>query len=446
MAGLMPPPGGMLRLLSPRTLMGRAIVIMFAPLVLTLAITTIFFYERHWDTVTRRLALGVAGDIGLLVDNLDELDRSGLLDHYLRSARDQLLIDFWLEDYAEKLPAPPRLVTNRILDMNLAKAISERVAYPAQIYTSLPGDWVEIRLLLPKGVGVARVHRDRLQSATTTYFVLAMVGASVILLAIALIFLRNQIRPIRSLAEVADAFGKGRDVTDFKGRGAVEVRQVAAAFNTMRQRIRRFIAQRTEMLAGVSHDLRTPLTRMRLQLAMLADSAATRNLKSDVDEMEAMVNGYLAFARNQDTEVAVVTDLPKLLDQVVQNARRQGARIELETYGELNVPLHPNAFLRCMTNLVDNARQYAQRVAITARRVGANIEITVDDDGPGIPPEKREIVFQPYRRLDETRPRSPGGLGLGLAIARDVVRSHGGEITLETAPMGGLRALLRLPV
>lgn len=445
MAGLTRTPSGILKRLSPRTLMGRAIVIMFAPLALTLAIATTFFYERHWDAVTRRLALGVAGDIGLIVENLEPLNRGGLLTSYLKSARDHLLIDFWVDDYGAWQTTPPRLVANRILDLNLAQAMAERVPYPAQIDTTLPGNWIEIRLQLPNGVGMARVHRDRLQSATTTYFILAMVGASVILLTIALLFLRNQIRPIRGLAEAADAFGKGRDVTDFKGSGAVEVRQAAAAFHTMRQRIRRFVAQRTEMLAGVSHDLRTPLTRMRLQLAMLPDSAETRNLKSDVDEMEAMVNGYLAFARNQDAEVAVVTDLPQLLNQVVANARRQGAHVDLDTAGDLTVPLHPNAFLRCMTNLVDNAHQYAHRVAITARRVGPMIEIIVDDDGPGIPPEKREIVFQPFRRLDETRPRSASGLGLGLAIARDVVRSHGGEISLDTAPMGGLRALLRLP-
>lgn len=448
MAGLThtPPPhfSGILKRLSPRTLMGRAIVIMFAPLALTLAIATTFFYERHWDAVTRRLALGVAGDIGLIVESLDMLTRGGLLANYLASAREHLLIDFWVEDYAP-LPPARRAVANRILDINLAQAMAERVPFPAQIDTTKQDNWIEIRLQLPAGVGVALVHRDRLQSATTTYFVLAMVGASVILLAIALLFLRNQIRPIRRLAEAADAFGKGRDVTDFKGWGAVEVRQAAAAFNTMRQRIRRFVAQRTEMLAGVSHDLRTPLTRMRLQLAMLPNSPATQNLKSDVDEMEAMVNGYLAFARNQDAEVAVVTDLPQLLNQVVVNARRQGARVELDTSGDLTVQLHPNAFLRCMTNLVDNAHQYAQRISISARRVGATIEITVDDDGPGIPVEKREIVFQPFRRLDESRPRSASGLGLGLAIARDVVRSHGGEISLDTAPMGGLRALLRLP-
>ncbi len=443
----MDPISGFLKQISPRTLMGRAIVIIVAPVALLLMIATTVFYERHWDAVTRRLALGVAGDVALIVDNFDGLTRSGMLTSYLQSVADQLLINFSVEDYATLPAAPARAVQNRILDQNLVQALTERLeGRPFQIATGIPGDYFEIRVQLDNGVGIARVHKDRLTSATTTWFILAIVAAGGILLAIALLFLRNQIRPIRRLAEAADSFGKGRDVTDFKAWGAVEVRQAAAAFNTMRQRLRRFVAQRTEMLAGVSHDLRTPLTRMRLQLAMLGDSPATANLKSDVDEMEAMVNGYLAFARNQDTETAVETDLPRLLNQVVFNARRQGAKVELATSGNLLVPLHPNAFLRCMTNLVENARQYASNIAITAARTGNTIEICVDDDGPGIPPEKREIVFEPFRRLDESRPRSASGLGLGLAIARDVVRSHGGEILLGTAPMGGLRAQLRLPV
>ncbi len=442
----MDPISAFLKQLSPRTLMGRAIVIIVAPMALLLVIATTVFYERHWDAVTRRLSLGVAGDVALIVDNLDNLTRAGLLTSYLQSAREQLLIAFTFEDYATLPATPARTVQNRILDVNLTQALIERLRRPFQIDTTIPGDYLEIRVQLDNGVASARVHKDRLTSATTTWFVLAMVGAGSILLAIAILFLRNQIRPIRRLADAADAFGKGRDVQDFKVWGAIEVRQAAAAFNTMRNRLRRFVAQRTEMLAGVSHDLRTPLTRMRLQLAMLGESAATANLKSDVDEMEAMVNGYLAFARNQDTETAVETDLPRLLQQVAVNARRQGANVALTTTGDLTVPLHPNAFLRCMTNLVDNARQYASNIAISAARVGNNIEILVDDDGPGIPPEKRELVFQPFRRLDDTRPRSASGLGLGLAIARDVVRSHGGEISLGSAPMGGLRAMLRLPV
>jgi two-component system osmolarity sensor histidine kinase EnvZ len=296
------------------------------------------------------------------------------------------------------------------------------------------------------GVLTVTTLRERVTSTTTSIFIMWMAVISLILLGVAILFLRNQIRPIRNLAQVADAFGKGRDAPDFKAWGATEVRQAAHAFQDMRQRIQRHMAQRTEMLAGVSHDLRTPLTRMRLQLEMLPKNKGIEDLLSDVMEMEAMVEGYLAFARNQDTEVAIETDLPKFLEQVVDNARRAGAHIELDAESGILVPLHPNAFLRCMTNLVDNAQRHATHVAISAKRVGPMIEITVDDDGPGIPPDKRNEVFRPFRRLEESRNPETGGSGLGLAIARDVIRSHGGEITLTDAPIGGLRALLRLPV
>lgn len=442
------PLGGILKRLSPRTLMGRAIVIMFAPLALTLAIATTFFYERHWDAVTRRLALGVAGDIGLIVENLDTLTRGGLLTNYLRSAREHLLIDFWVEDYAPLLPAR-RLVANRILDLNLAQAMAERVPFPAQIDTTKPGNWIEIRLQLPAGVGVALVHRDRLQSATTTYFVLAMVGASVILLAIALLFLRNQIRPIGRLAEAADAFGKGRDVTDFKGRGAVEVRQAAAAFNTMRQRIRRFVAQRTEMLAGVSHDLRTPLTRMKLQLAMMTGATAedVTAMRDDVTEMERMLESYLAFARGDGAEAAVASNPAELLADVVGRFRREGADITLEL-GNLpgRMPLKPVSFGRCLGNLIANAVRYGRKVKVGAAHAGGIIHINVDDDGPGIPADKREEAFRAFHRLEPSRNTRTGGIGLGLTIARDLVHGMGGDISLGASPLGGLRATLRIPL
>ena len=436
----------MLKRLLPRTLLGRAVIIIVAPVVLLLVVATVIFYERHWDTVTRRLALGVAGDIALIIDNLDALDSSGELEDFLRSARRQLLLEVTF-DAGATLPAAQReLVSNRILDSMLTQALAERLDEPFRIDTVSFGEYIEIRVQIDDGVLAVRTLRERVTSSTTYIFLMWMVGSSLVLVTVAIVFLRNQIRPIRSLAAAADAFGKGREVPDFRTGGALEVRRAAAAFNTMRKRIQRFVAQRTEMLAGVSHDLRTPLTRMRLQLAMLPAGGDTENLKSDVDEMEAMLEGYLAFARYQDTETAVEVDLPALLEQVAANARRGGGNVALQTGRDLMVPLHPNAFLRCMTNLVDNAQRYAEHVAITAHRVDGVIEIFVDDDGPGIPPEKREEVFRPFRRLEESRNPETGGSGLGLAIAQDVVRSHGGELSLTTAPQGGLRAVLRVPV
>ena len=437
----------MLRRFLPRGLLARTILIIVTPVVLLLASATYYFYERHWDTVTRRLALGVAGDVGMIIDNLDAITDAGNLEPFLESVQDHLLISIDFQAGAVLAVIPPQAsVQNRILDRTLNKALSERLSLPFQIDTANLGETLEILVQMEDGVLTVTTLRERVTSTTTFIFIMWMAVVSLVLLGVAILFLRNQIRPIRSLAQAADAFGKGRDAPDFKAWGATEVRQAAHAFQDMRGRIQRHMAQRTEMLAGVSHDLRTPLTRMRLQLEMLPKNQEIEELLSDVVEMEAMVEGYLAFARSQDTEVTVETDLPLLLEQVVANARRAGADIELQAESGIFVPLHPNAFLRCMTNLVDNARRYATHVAISAKRVGPVIEIAVDDDGPGIPPDMRDEVFRPFRRLEESRNPETGGSGLGLAIARDVMRSHGGEITLSDAPMGGLRALLKLPV
>jgi two-component system osmolarity sensor histidine kinase EnvZ len=272
-----------------------------------------------------------------------------------------------------------------------------------------------------------------------------MVGTSLVLFAVASVFMRNQVRPIRRLARAMDRFGKGREPGDFRPAGATEVRQAAAAFNVMRERIQRMISQRTEMLAGVSHDLRTPLTRLKLELAML-QGKDVEAMRSDVADMERMLNEYLAFARGEGTEAMSETDVGELLAEVVEGARRQGAEVALETDRGMVVPARPNALKRCLTNVVANAIAHGHRVSVHAGRRGDAIEITVDDDGPGIPADKREEVFRPFYRLEGSRSRETGGTGLGLTIARDVMRGHGGDIKLDASPWGGLRAKLRLPI
>jgi two-component system osmolarity sensor histidine kinase EnvZ len=333
-----------------------------------------------------------------------------------------------------------------IIDRMVGRAIDERFGVPYQIDAYAYSDRILISLQLNDGVLRVITSEKRLFSTTTYIFIMWMIGTSLVLIAVAIIFLRNQIRPIRRLAEAADSFGKGRDVDDFHPSGASEIRRAAAAFRIMKERIQRQISQRTEMLAGVSHDLRTPLTRMKLQLAMLGDGEEVRELRRDVADMEKMITGYLAFARGQDNEAAVATDLPELLHEVVNAARRQGGNVELSTDTDMMVPIRPNAFKRCLTNLVENAMRHARHVAISARQLEDSVEIAIDDDGPGIPEERREDVFRPFTRLDRSRNLDSGSVGLGLTIARDVIRGHGGDITLSQAPQGGLRALLRLPV
>jgi two-component system osmolarity sensor histidine kinase EnvZ len=290
------------------------------------------------------------------------------------------------------------------------------------------------------------VRREQLFSDTTYIFIIWMVGASIVLFGVAYVFMRNQVRPIRRLAEVADAFGKGRDVQDFKPEGATEVRQASTAFLLMRARIQRQIEQRTTMLAGVSHDLRTPLTRMKLELALMPPGAARDSLAADVAEMEHMVDGYLAFARGEGQEQAVPVDLAPLLTQVVEQAQRGGRPVRLDLRAGATATLRPAAMKRALANLIENALRHGKEVLVSLTRLDGRIEITVDDDGPGVPEAQREEVFRPFVRLEAARDPNRGGAGLGLTIARDIARGHGGDLTLESAPQGGLRARLRLPL
>jgi len=320
-----------------------------------------------------------------------------------------------------------------------------RVGLPYRMGATGDPHGILIEVQLPRGVLAVEVPGKRLYSPTTYIFVMWMVGSSLVLLAVATIFLRNQVRSLRRLAAAADGFGKGRPVPFFKVEGAVEIRQAAAAFVTMRDRIERQIRQRTQMLAGVSHDLRTPLTRMKLALELLATDPAVEELKSDVAEMERMVHGYLDFARGEGTEEPVETDVSLLIEDVAAAMRREGTDLSVATGPEYVMPVRPNALRRCLANLIANARRYGSHVWLTGVAATDGIDILVDDDGPGIPDADRGRVFRPFVRLDASRNPSTGGVGLGLTIARDVARSHGGDVRLETSPYGGLRARVHLP-
>src|SRR5262249_12243991 len=432
-----------LRRILPRSLLGRSIMIIVTPLLLVQVVTTSVFYEYHWDIVTKRLARGVAGDIATIIAMMPD-DDPAARERLFGIARTTMQLDIDFVPNAH-LPLLPPVVRATLVDRNLTTALSEFVQRPFLIDTRSLETAVEIHVQLANGVLEVVAPRRRLFTSTTYLVILWMVGSSVALFAVAVLFMRSQVRPIRQLAGAAEDFGKGRDSAAFPTTGASEVPQAAAAFNQMRDRIRRQIAQRTEMLAGVSHDLRTPLTRMKLALAMLGDGAETVDLRADVAEMEKMLGGYLAFARGEGREPVVETDLKEQLQEVVNAAAREGARITLAADGDLVMIVRPDAMRRCLANLVGNAQRYAGTIAITAARRADGIEITVDDDGPGIPSDKREDVFKPFFRLEASRNPETGGTGLGLTIARDVVRSHGRDRERLASPQGGLRARLWLP-
>ncbi len=430
--------------LLPRSLLGRSLMIIVTPLVLLQLVSAFIFYESHWDKVSVRLARGVAGDIGSVITLLrqfpDPEDRAWVFG--LAADHMELAVALQEKGILPNEPVHPQDLTERAL----IDALREQVSQPFQLDPDSLDRFYMVSIQLPAGVLEVMVPRKRLFSSTVYVFVLWMVGTSMILFGVATIFMRNQVKPIRRLAIAADNFGKGREVVRVKPEGATEVRQATLAFLSMRERILRQISQRTDMLSGVSHDLRTPLTRMKLQLAMSGDGEGISDLRTDVAEMEHMLESYLAFARGEGTEQPRLANLTDLLGEITEQARRNGGLIDLHCEGSFTMPLRPNALKRAIANLIDNAQRYAKHVWIRAGRRADAIEILIDDDGPGIPADKRDDVFRPFYRLDSSRNPETGGSGLGLAIALDIVRGHGGDIELADAPTGGLRARVRLPV
>lgn len=445
--------GRFARYLLPRGLLGRSLLILMMPLLLVQLVSAYVFFGTHWDLVTRRMSASLAGDIGTVIQLLRQHPGpQGQEEAFALAAQEmELSITMRSGDILQRTGMVgaaskfANLMLGYSLEDNLANAFNERVGRPVLIDTETEYRVILIKVQLPDGVLEVRTTEKRLYSPTTKIFVLWMVGTSLLMFGIGYQFTRIQVRAVKRLAVAADAFGKGRPVPDFKPEGAAEVRQAGAAFALMRDRLKSQVDQRTEMLAGVSHDLRTPLTRMKLQLAMMKGEGIG-DLTGDVGDMERMIEGYLAFARGEGTEISRSTDLAALVEDAVAGARRDGGRIEVVFSGDLTLPLKAQAMSRCLANLIGNAVRYAANVKVTARRREDVAEVIIDDDGPGIPAEFRELVFKPFYRIEGSRNPKTGGVGLGLTIARDVARSHGGNIVLEDGPMKGLRVRLLLPL
>lgn len=428
----------------PKGLYPRALVIVIAPVVLLQSVIAYVFMERHWQTVTQRLSSAVSADIAMLIDVYESYPQDADTTTLSRIAAERLGMDLDIIPDSD-LPAPGPRPFFSLLDNALSTELSQQVARPFWLDTVGRSSLIEIRIKLGKNVMRILTRRNAAYASNSHIFLLWMIGTSLILLTIAVLFLRNQIRPILKLADAAEAFGKGRDA-DFRPRGAREVRRAGNAFIEMKRRVERSIGERTTMLNGVSHDLRTILTRFKLSLALMERSSEIEALEKDVDEMSRMLEDYLAFARGDAGETAVETDIRSLLEELKSDAERQGHQTELTVAGDPLVVIRPDAFRRLLTNLVSNAARYGDRIAIRATHDARYLIVMIDDDGPGIPPDQREDVFRPFFRLDEARNVDGGGTGLGLAIARDIARAHGGDIMMTDSPLGGLRATVRLPV
>lgn len=429
----------------PKGLYARSLLIIIVPMVVLQSVVAFVFMERHWNTVTQRLSAAVVQDIAALIDVYkgypQDKDRAVL--KRIAQQRLGLVVDFLPP---EDMPAPGPKPFFSLLDQKLSNQLRQQVARPFWIDTVGRSSVVEIRIRLDDAVMRVLARRSAAYASNSEIFLFWMVGTSLVLLTVAVLFLRNQIKPILRLADAAENFGKGRDDPDFRLRGAREVRRAAQAFIEMKSRIERSIEQRTAMLAGVSHDLRTILTRFKLELALIGDTPEVDAMRKDVDEMGAMLEAYLAFARGDSGEQAQPTDMEVVLEELRSEAERQGDAATVVFRGSPVVTVKPASFKRCLANLVSNAARYADSISIAGHRDHRYLTVTIDDDGPGIPYDMRDEVFKPFRRLDDARSLDEGGTGLGLAIARDIARSHGGDITLADSPMGGLRAAVRIPV
>jgi two-component system osmolarity sensor histidine kinase EnvZ len=436
--------GRWLRRQLPTGLYARSLLIIIIPMVLLQAVVVAVFMERHWQMVTQRLSMATTRDIAGIIDIIQTYPQDADYTEITRIARDKLGLSISIEPGGE-LPPPRSKPFFSILDGILSDEIKDQIDLPFWIDTVGDSKLVEIRIKLPDKVLRVFARRSQTYASNTQIFIFWMLGTSLVLIGIAVLFLRGQIRPILALARAAESFGKGQRLENFLPRGADEVRRAGLAFILMRERIERQMEQRTAMLSGVSHDLRTVLTRFKLQLALVGDNPDLQGLNEDVEDMQSMLEGYMAFARGEAEEDVGELKLTDLLDKLAADFELHKKVMTYTVEGDNKIAVRPNAFTRLVTNLASNARRYARTLNIEAKHSARWLTLIFDDDGPGIPPESREDVFKPFFRLDAARNLDNSGTGLGLAIARDIARSHGGNVTLGDSPLGGLRATIRIP-
>jgi len=430
----------------PKGLYARALIIIIAPMVLLQSVVTFVFLERHWQTVTHRLSTVTVQNISMLIDVYEELPKAQDIATLTALAEKNLGLRVRFAP-GESLPQARSKPFFDLLDSTLSDELRRQIRRPFWIDTVGRSDFVDIRIQLDDAIMHVLARRSQAYASNSHIFLVWMLGTSLVLLTVAILFLRNQIKPILRLALAAESFGKGRPPpADFKPRGAREVRQAAHAFIEMRDRIERHVEQRTVMLAGVSHDLRTILTRFNLQLALFEETPEIDAMRADVDEMQAMLEDYVAFAKGDSGEAIGRVDIGEILSEVKAQAHGNKT-VEITVKGApLVVPVRRHAFKRAIANLVNNAARFADHVNVSAAKHNGSLTVEVEDDGPGIPEAEREHVFRPFYRLDHARNQDAGSTGLGLAIAQDIARIHGGDIALSQSRLGGLKAVLKVPV
>ena len=424
----------------PSSLLGRSLIIVFAPILILVVLTTFIFYQTSWSIISKRLAQSVVADINVIVKLIDQ----NLKPEAIQIAKKDFKMDVIYKKDTDLNPLsfrPQRGILPRRLQQSL-----EELERPFFYDLSNLEKGAAIAIQLNNDLLIISVHKDRLYNESAFVFLLWMFFASLILLLLSYLFMKGQIRPLKRLAIIAETYGRGLDAPELKGSGSLEIRQTTNAFNQMRTRIKRFLKQRTDMLAGVSHDLRTPLTRMKLQLSLMKDDDAKKELEYDIKEMTAMLNSYVSFVRGETPETIENIQLNNLIKNICQNLDREKYEIT-ETYSrKIDTSGRPLQIKRAIQNILDNARRYASKIQIDVSANNDECFISISDNGPGIPEKNYEDVFKPFFTLDPSRNKMKGESGLGMTISRDIIRSHGGDIKLSPSSIGGLKTVINLPI
>lgn len=449
----LPPLRRAIKRVLPTSLFARALLILIVPLVILQIIVAHIFFERHWDSVVRHLSNSAGNDITMLYNEYDYLALREELDEERLARFDTASATLGIGMVHYPAPAEDFIDgAGRRTFPELFDGLSNRLQRPIMVIDDKRAGEVRVRVLRPDdSVLEFDFGRKRLASSTTYIFIFWMLGVAALLMIIATLFLRNQIKPIVQLARAAEQFGMGQEVVEFSTRGASEIKRASSAFRTMADRIRRSVTSRTEMLAGISHDLRTPLTRMTLEIEMGKIDQATRDaLEAEIEEMRAMIDEYLDFARGDAGEPMEQLDVGLMLKDLVDSYRRQRRPVKIGECDSVGMMVRPQAMRRALTNLIDNALRYGKTAYVELEQTIGFVRIKITDTGPGIPEDEFEAVFKPFTRLEGSRNIATGGVGLGLSIARDIAQSHGGNITLENQKdklgrISGLEVTLKLP-
>ena len=429
-----------LKKIIPLSLLGRSIIIIFVPIIILVLITSSVFYQTSWNIISKRLTESVVADINVII----KLINQNLEHEAIKIAK---------EDFKMKINIQNNSIIDNIAYKEQRGILSNRLKQglinlkkPFVYDLSNIDNGVMIVIQLDNNLLIINVDKDRLYSETAFVFLLWMIFASVVLLFFSYFFMNKQIRPLKRLAIIAETFGRGLDAPELKSSGAEEIRQTTKAFNQMRTRIKRFLKQRTDMLAGVSHDLRTPLTRMKLQLSLLKDEKAKTELELDINEMTAMLDSYVSFVRSETPEPIENINLNKFLKEIIKNLDNKNFEIKFDERNIIKTSARPLQLKRAFQNIIDNSIRYSTKLNIQIFTNNEGCVIILEDDGPGIPDKNYEDVFKPFFTLDPSRNKLKGESGLGLSITRDIIRSHGGDIKLEKSSLGGLKSVIQLPI